>query len=138
MLMRVPHSDVTLQALWSEIKKTNKQQHHIFCTYNFDKNRQIVFSRVFRRKNPVINLVLSGQAAWSWLTFWLTFLQIQFFWQSTQPTFFNFHTWFLQSLCFHVMPCSFQLVPNFLVKNAFFGDRYFFIFIFSQISVYIS
>ena len=23
------------------------------------------------------------------------------------------------------MPCSFQLVSNFLVKNAFFGDRYF-------------
>ena len=28
------------------------------------------------------------------------------------------------------MPCSFQLVPNFLVKNAFFGDRYFFYFFF--------
>ena len=59
------------------------------------------------------------------------------FWRSIQPAFFKFQTWFLQGLCFHVMPCSFQLVPNFLVKNAFFGDRYFFIFIFSQISVYI-
>ena len=28
------------------------------------------------------------------------------------------------------MPCSFQLVPNFLVKNALFGDRYFFYIIF--------
>ena len=55
--------------------------------------------------------------------------------QSIQPAFFKFHTWFLQGLCFHVMPCSFQLVTNFLVKNAFFRD--FFIFIFSQISVYI-
>ena len=35
-----------------------------------------------------------------------------------------------------MLPGSFQLVPNFLVKNAFFGDRNFFIFIFSQISVY--
>ena len=43
----------------------------------------------------------------------------------------------LQDLCFDVMPCSFQLVPNFLVKNAFFGNRYFFISIFSQISVHI-
>ena len=30
------------------------------------------------------------------------------------------------------MPCSFQLVFNFLVKNAFFGDRYFFIFFFHK------
>ena len=45
--------------------------------------------------------------------------------QSIKPAFFKFHTWFFQGLCFHVMPCSFQLVPNFLVKNAFFGDRYF-------------
>ena len=56
--------------------------------------------------------------------------------QSIQPACFKFHTWFLQGLYLHVMPCSFQLVPNFLVKNAFFGDRYFFIF-FSQISVHI-
>ena len=42
------------------------------------------------------------------------------FLQSIQPTFFNFHTWFLQGLYFYVMPCSLQLVPNFLVKNAFF------------------
>ena len=50
------------------------------------------------------------------------------FLQSIQPAFFKFHTWFLQGLCFHKMPCSFRLVPNFFVKNAFFGDRYFFIF----------
>ena len=47
--------------------------------------------------------------------------------QSIQPAFFKFHTWFLQGLCSHVMPHSFQLVPNFLVKNAFFGDGYFFL-----------
>ena len=40
--------------------------------------------------------------------------------QSIQPVCFKFHTWFLPGLCFHVKPCSFQLVPNFLVKNAFF------------------
>ena len=57
--------------------------------------------------------------------------------QSIQPAFFKFHTWFLQGLCFHKVPCSFQLVPNCLVKNAFFGDRYFFYIFFSQISVYI-
>ena len=28
-----------------------------------------IFSRVFRRKNPDIKLVMSGQAAHSWLTF---------------------------------------------------------------------
>ena len=39
--------------------------------------------------------------------------------QSIQPAILNFHTWFLEGLCFHVMPCSFQFVPNFLVKNAF-------------------
>ena len=48
--------------------------------------------------------------------------------QSIKPAFFKFHTCFFQGLCFHVMPCSFQLVPNFLVKNAFFGDRYFYIY----------
>ena len=46
--------------------------------------------------------------------------------QSIQPAFFEFHTWFLQGLCFHKVPCSFQLVPNCLVKNALFGERYFF------------
>ena len=45
--------------------------------------------------------------------------------QSTQTACFKFHTWFFQGLCFYVMSCSFQLVPNVLVKNAFFGDRYF-------------
>ena len=39
--------------------------------------------------------------------------------QSIQPAFFKFHTWFLQGLCFHVIPCSFQWVPNFLVKMHF-------------------
>ena len=39
--------------------------------------------------------------------------------QSIQPAFFKFYAWFLQGLCFHVMPCSFQLVPIFFVKNAF-------------------
>ena len=37
---------------------------------------------------------------------------------------------FLQGLCFHVMPCSFQLVPNFLVKNAFLEIGFFFFFFF--------
>ena len=48
--------------------------------------------------------------------------------QGIQPAFFKFHTWFLQGLCFYVMPCSFQMVPKFLVINAFFGDRYFYIY----------
>ena len=47
--------------------------------------------------------------------------------QSIHLWLFKFHTWFLQGLCFHVMPCSFQLVSNFLLKNAFFGDRYFYV-----------
>ena len=50
--------------------------------------------------------------------------------QSIQPAFFKFHTWFLQGLCFHKVPCSFQLVPNCLVKNAFFEIGIFFIFFF--------
>ena len=41
--------------------------------------------------------------------------------QSIQPGCFKFHTCFFQGLCFHVMPCSFQLVPNFFMKNAFFS-----------------
>ena len=41
------------------------------------------------------------------------------FLQHIQHMFFNFHTWFLQGLCFYVMPCSLQFVSNFLVKNAF-------------------
>ena len=53
------------------------------------------------------------------------------FLQSIQSVYFKFHAWFLQGLCFHMMPCSFQLVPNFLVKKAFFGDRYFIILFFS-------
>ena len=77
------------------------------------------------------------QWAQSLLTFCFNLFADSIFLQSIQPTFFNFHTWFFQGPCFHVLPCSFQLVPNFLVKNAFFGDRYLFIFIFSQISVYI-
>ena len=39
--------------------------------------------------------------------------------QSIQPAFFKFHTCFLQGLCFYVMPCSFQLVPNVSVKMHF-------------------
>ena len=42
--------------------------------------------------------------------------------QSIQPACFKFHTSVLQGLCFYVMPYSFQLVPNFWMKNAFFGD----------------
>ena len=56
--------------------------------------------------------------------------------QSIQPACFKFHTWFLQGLYLHVMPCSFQLVPNFLVKNAFFGDRYFFYIFFTNFCAY--
>ena len=52
--------------------------------------------------------------------------------QSIQPAFFKFHTWYLQGLCFYVMPCSFQLVSNFLVKNAFYWRKVFFIIILSQ------
>ena len=52
--------------------------------------------------------------------------------QSIQPACIKFKTWFFQGLCFNVMPCSFQLVPNFLVKNAYFGDRYFCIFLFHK------
>ena len=52
------------------------------------------------------------------------------FLQIIQPTFFNFRTWFLQGLCFYVMPFSFQLVPNFLVKMHFLEIGIFFIFIF--------
>ena len=57
--------------------------------------------------------------------------------QSIQPAFFKFHTWFLQGLCFHVMTCSFQLVPNFLVKMHFLEKVFFYIIFFPQISVYI-
>ena len=52
--------------------------------------------------------------------------------QRIQPACFKFHTWFLKGLCFYLMSCSFQLVPNFLVKNAVFGDRYFFFFFFHK------
>ena len=58
------------------------------------------------------------------------------FLQSIQPTFYNFHTCFLQGLCFYVMPCSFQLVPNVLVKNAFLGDGYFLYLFFPHFCVY--
>ena len=78
-----------------------------------------VFSRVFQRINTVIKIGLSGRAARSWLTFWLTFLQIQFSRKVFNLRASNF-TWFLQGLCFHVMPCSFQLVPNFLEIGIFF------------------
>ena len=98
----------------------------------------ILFLAVFfLRKNLVITLVLSGRAGGAFLVnFLINLFADSIFSQNIQPAFFKFHTWFLQGLCFHVMPCSFQLVPNFFVKNAFFGDRYLCIFIFSQISVY--
>ena len=59
--------------------------------------------------------------------------------QSIGPAFFKFHTCFFQGLCFHVMPCYFQLVPNFLVKMHFWRYVLFYIyfFFFLQISVYI-
>ena len=37
---------------------------------------------------------------------------------------------FLQCLCFHVMPCFFQLVPNFLVKMHFLEIVFFLFFFF--------
>ena len=90
----------------------------------------------FEEKNWL--LVMSGWACGAFLVnVWVNFWQIQFSRKVFNLRSLNFTQWFLQGLCFHVMPCSFQLVPNVLVKNAFFGHRYFFIFIFSQISVYI-
>ena len=50
----------------------------------------------------------------------VNFFADSIFSQCIQPTFFKFHTWFFQGLCFHVMPCSFQLVPNFLEIGIFF------------------
>ena len=100
----------------------------------FRKDNYIhIFSRVFRRKNPVIKIGLSRPAGGAFL---VSLFADSIFLQSVQPACFKFHTWFLQGLCFHVMPCSFQLVPSFLVKNAFFGDRYFLYFFFTNFCVY--
>ena len=88
----------------------------------------------FKEKNLVIKIGLSGRA---FLVNVLVNLSADsIFSQSIQPACFKFHTWFLKGLCFHVMPCSFQLVSNFLVKNAFFGDRYFFYIFFTNFCVY--
>ena len=95
----------------------------------------MVFSRVFRRKNPVIKIGLSGRRARSWLTFWLTFLQIRFSSKVFNLRASNFTPDFFR-VCFHVMPCSFQLVPMFLVKNAILEIGIICIF-FAQIFVYI-
>ena len=60
--------------------------------------------------------------------------------QGIGPAFFKFHTCFFQGLCFHVMPCYFQLVPNFLVKNAFLEIcpfLYFFFFFYKFLCIFI-
>ena len=96
-----------------------------------------LFSRVFQRKNLVIKIGLSGRVGGSFLVNVLVNLFADsIFTQSIQPACFKFHTWFLQGLCFHVMPCSFQLVPNLLVKMQFLEIGIFLNFFFTNFCVY--
>ena len=73
-----------------------------------------------------------GQAARSWFNVLVNLFSDSIFSQSIQPAFFKFHTWFLQGHCFHVMPCFFQLVSNFLVKMHFLEIGIFFYLFFHK------
>ena len=113
----------------------------VAISYNFNDNNKIfliyIFSRVFRRKIRAIKKGLSGRAAGEFLVNVLVNLFADLiFSQSIQPAFFKFQTWLLQGLCFQVMPCSFQLVPNFLVKMHFLEIGIFLYLFFTNFCVY--
>ena len=94
------------------------------------------FSRVFRRKSPVIKIGLSGRTARSWLTFWLTFLQIEFFRKVFNLCASNFTHGFFRVSAFMWCHVLFSWFPIFGWKMHFLEIGIFYIF-FSQISVYI-
>ena len=54
------------------------------------------------------------------VNFLVNLLADSVFSQSIQPTFFKFHTWFLQGLFFHVMPCFISVGSQFFWRKMLF------------------
>ena len=114
---------------------------HISSLMNLNRNwRKVensdVFSRIFRRKNPAIKIGLSGQAAHSWLTFWLTFLQIRFSRKEINLRASNFTHGFLRVSAFIWCHVLFSWFPIFGWKMHFLEIGIFFFFFFTNFCIY--